>query len=276
MLLRAITSVVGLPLVVGAIWLGSPWLLALAIVAVVVGLWEFARLAQAMGAKPSLVLMAGMGVPLLLNGSWEWGRGGLIVGAGLLAVLAWETLRVLLSRGVQPSEQLTGTLTSAVSSWTFSVAGPIYLGWTIAHGLQIRALPDGREWLLLALVAVFATDTAAFLVGRALGRHAMAPALSPAKTWEGAAGGLVGGVAAAWVLATVLTLPASWWQGLVLGGSIALAAEVGDLAESLLKRAAMVKAPSVLLPGHGGVLDRLDSLVFGVVAGYYLIRWVTL
>ena len=271
---RVATTVVGLPLVLGAVWLGSPWLLVLAIVAVVVGLREFHRLAQGAGAQPSLVFMVALGVSLLLNGAWQWHREGIILGGGLLGLLAWQTLRASLSRAAYPANPATSALASVASGWAFSLAGPVYLGWTLAHGLLVRDVPGGREWLLLVLATVFATDTAAFLVGKALGSHPMAPAVSPAKTWEGAAAGLGAGVVAASVLTPLFGLPAPWWQAIVLGASMSLAAQVGDLAESLLKRAASVKASSVVLPGHGGILDRLDSIIFGLVAGYYLIRWV--
>ena len=182
----------------------------------------------------------------------------------------------------------------------YLVVGPLYLGWLLAHVLLLVQVGDnypggdlgnylgvggdlgrgdgyelGRNWLLLALLTTFATDTGAYLVGRAIGRHPMAPAISPNKTWEGAIGGFVGAIAAALLMGQFFNLglsPAAWnWQLPLIGATVGIAAQAGDLLESRLKRLAQVKDAGNLMPGHGGLLDRLDSLLLTIPVVYYLV-----
>ena len=184
----------------------------------------------------------------------------------------------------------------------YLVVGPLYLGWLLAHVLLLVQVGDnypggdlgsylgnylggdlsrgdgyelGRNWLLLALLTTFATDTGAYLVGRAIGRHPMAPSISPNKTWEGAIGGFVGAVAAALLVGQFFNLglsPAAWnWQLPLIGATVGIAAQAGDLLESRLKRLAQVKDAGNLMPGHGGLLDRLDSLLLTIPVVYYLV-----
>ena len=180
----------------------------------------------------------------------------------------------------------------------YLVVGPLYLGWLLAHVLLLVQVGDnypggdlgsyvggdlsrgdgyelGRNWLLLALLTTFATDTGAYLVGRAIGRNPMAPSVSPNKTWEGAIGGFVGAIAAALLVGQFFNLglsPAAWnWQLPLIGATVGIAAQAGDLLESRLKRLAQVKDAGNLMPGHGGLLDRLDSLLLTIPVVYYLV-----
>ncbi len=165
---------------------------------------------------------------------------------------------------------------NAFINWMWTLAGIIYIGWMLSHFIPLRALDDGREWVLFLLFATFATDTAAFFCGRTWGRRLLAPVISPGKTWEGAIGGLLAAIAASLILATILSLPIPYWQVIILGGLIGIFAQLGDLSESLLKRSAGVKESGTLIPGHGGILDRLDSIVFTVVIVYYYAIWVVI
>jgi phosphatidate cytidylyltransferase len=145
-------------------------------------------------------------------------------------------------------------------------------GWltSIEDRLGFRGAALGLAWFLLALITTWLTDSLAYLGGRAFGRHLMAPAISPKKTWEGFAGGIAGAILAAAV--------ANWCFGIgmrvvvaaLVGVLIALAATVGDLAESLLKRQTGVKDSGTLIPGHGGILDRIDGLLFAFIVVYYV------
>ena len=149
----------------------------------------------------------------------------------------------------------------------------------LGHYVALRQLDQGRELVILAVFTTFACDTSAFFVGRAWGRHHMAPTISPHKTWEGAIGGFVGAVAAALALRSLLnlgdwSLPLNYVEAIAVGCLIGVAAQLGDLLESLLKRRAGVKDSGNLIPGHGGVLDRIDSLVFTGVIVYYFVLWV--
>ncbi len=144
---------------------------------------------------------------------------------------------------------------------------------------MLRQLDHGRELVILALFTTFACDTSAFFVGRTWGKHHMTPTISPHKTWEGAIGGFAGAVAAAAALCYLLnlgswTLPLSYLEAVGVGCLVGVAAQLGDLLESMLKRRAGVKDSGNLLPGHGGVLDRIDSLVFTGVIVYYFVLWV--
>jgi phosphatidate cytidylyltransferase len=158
----------------------------------------------------------------------------------------------------------------------------MYVGFLLSHALMLREItvsgpPDdvvvncGIEWLLFTLLTTFAVDTGAYLVGRAVGRRPMAPSISPNKTWEGSIGGFFSAVLAALALGLVFDLDIATWQLAVIGAVVGVVAQCGDLLESKLKRIADVKDSGSIIPGHGGLLDRLDSLLFSLPAVYYLI-----
>ena len=149
---------------------------------------------------------------------------------------------------------------------------PAYIGGALAAAVALRGLGDhGLWWLLLAILAVYATDTGAYAVGRLLGRHPMAPAISPGKNWEGAAGGLAAAVIAAILMGILMPLPLQVWQSAVIGVILGIVSPVGDLLESKAKRLAGVKDSGNLFPGHGGMLDRLDSLLPSLTIMYLLV-----
>jgi phosphatidate cytidylyltransferase len=147
----------------------------------------------------------------------------------------------------------------------------------------LRGLEDGRNWVYLAMLTTFANDTGAYFIGRARGKRKLAPTISPSKTWEGAVGGLICAILAATVIAMIIRLISvelgapfafAYWQVITLGFLVGLFAQLGDLVESLLKRNMGVKESGNLLPGHGGVLDRFDSLIFVGAVVYYYVLWV--
>ena len=161
-------------------------------------------------------------------------------------------------------------------AFLFLVLGPVYVGFLLGHGLALRDLSGdgdnlGRSWLLFTLLVVFACDTGAYAIGRLLGRHRMAPKVSPNKTWEGAAGGFIASIGVALLVGVVFDLGLPLWQQAMVGAVASVAAQLGDLAESSLKRAANVKDSGSIMPGHGGILDRLDSILFALPAVYYLL-----
>ncbi len=158
--------------------------------------------------------------------------------------------------------------------WALLVGGPFYLGAALAYGVLLRGIEDGALWLSLALAAAFVVDTSAYFAGKAFGKRRMAPGISPGKTWEGAAAGLLGGVVAFLVLAPLLSLPLTAWKAALLGMAVGVAAQAGDLLESALKRANNAKQSGTLMPGHGGILDRLDSVVLNLALVYYGATWV--
>ena len=147
------------------------------------------------------------------------------------------------------------------------------MGLLLSYLVALR-LEAGRDWVLLALLATFGSDTAAYFIGKAFGKHHLAPRISPAKTWEGAIAGLFGAVIICllFTLPTPLQLPISYGEAILLGVLVSIFGQIGDLVESMLKRNAGVKESGSLIPGHGGLLDRMDSVVFvGVVVYLYYI-----
>ena len=260
LIVRLATALVGLPILLGVTWAGDPWFTAAALLVALVAAWEFGRLAVAAAGDP-------------------W-RPLLYAGAGLMVLEA----RFAVSDDVLPAVLLATLLLSLLWSvmryenggsgmgWFWTLGGVLYVGWLLSHFVSLRQMPQGFEWVLLAFSATFINDTAAYAVGRLFGRHKLSPRLSPGKTWEGALGAVALTTLGVPLIGQVLVLPvsASFWA---LGLAISFAAQTGDLAESLLKRTAGVKDVSNLMPGHGGLLDRMDSLVFVGPLVYYYVRW---
>lgn len=164
--------------------------------------------------------------------------------------------------------------------WSWSVAGALYIGWLLGHWGATFALPGGRDLVIFGLFTTFSYDTFAYFTGRAIGRHKLAPHLSAGKTWEGVGGGLLMSVAIGLLLRRLLVglvggFPFGTVATVVVALCVALAAQTGDLVESAIKRSAGVKDAGTILPGHGGMLDRFDSLLFVGPMLYYLSLWVT-
>lgn len=177
--------------------------------------------------------------------------------------------------------------------WTLSAAGTLYLGVPLFAAIAIRkmdgtieanwlddlagwaslgwtAAPRGLAWLLVVILITWLSDSGAYLVGRSYGRRPLIPVVSPKKTVEGLAGGLAAAALTGAIGVALFGLDVSWAIGLLLGLAVGLIGVVGDLAESILKRQAGVKDSGTLIPGHGGMLDRLDALLFTLTAGWYL------
>lgn len=271
MKLRLLTAAVALPIVLGAVWLGGLGLAALAALAAALGAREFCRLTPpGLGPLPALpAMLTAAAFPLaawLADGTGEYLLyGGAVLAAGAPVSLVWYWLR-------RPAAART------LRGGLLLLAAPLYAGGLLAHGIALRSIGEtaggddlGRAWLLLALLVVMAADTGALAVGRTIGRHPMAPRISPAKTWEGAAGGMAAAIAAAILLGLLLDLSVAVWQHAAAGAVIGLAGQLGDLLESRLKRAANAKDSGALMPGHGGMLDRLDSILLALPAAYYLL-----
>lgn len=264
---RVITAALGIPVIILAIWLGAPWFSLLIATAALVGTYEFYRMGGLDMRNPLLHLGLLWALALVL--SPHYARSGPAVLPMVITAAMLVSLVSLLR--IQPRE-------GAFRNWAWIMAGALYVGWMLSHWLNLRGLEDGRIWVYLTMLTVFANDTGAFFVGRALGRHKLAPAVSPAKTWEGAAGGLVCSILGAIVIALVLSLVSEYtfvgWQVIVLGIIVSIFAQLGDLVESLLKRNTGTKESGGLLPGHGGVLDRFDSIIFVGAVVYYYVLWV--
>ncbi len=176
---------------------------------------------------------------------------------------------------------------AALASWALTLAGALYVGWLFAHYILLRgistpglrpaplgalAIEPGAAWIYAVLTITFLQDTFAYFAGRLFGRHRMAPELSPKKTWEGFAGGMGGAIAGACIATYLLGLPISYLAAAVLGIVGGIIGPLGDLAESSIKRQVGIKDAGRLIPGHGGLLDRIDSVLFTGPVLYYLIQ----
>ena len=258
LLSRVLVVVVLLPLVIGLVYLGGWWLFALALVGGLLALHEL----YVMAREPRPLVLGGyLGFAATLLGlqlgGLEWMLGGLLV-TFVFAFVVYG---------------LGGVRQSATSSFAVTLLGVAWVGAGLGCLLLVRDIPDFGFWAVMAvLFTVFAADTGAFFVGRTFGRHRLAPAISPAKSWEGFVGGVVAAIGMAFVIlykdrGDFLSIP----ESLVLGLVIALAAVLGDLFESAVKRDLEVKDSGRVLGGHGGVLDRLDSLLWAGPAAYFTI-----
>jgi phosphatidate cytidylyltransferase len=255
---RIAVAAVLLPLLVGAVYLGGWWLLALALLGGFLALDELYRMARAL--RP-LVLAGHVGLALALLGlelgGVVWMLGG-ILGTLLVAFALYG---------------LADVRPSATASFGVTLLGVVWVGGGLGLLLGIRDLPEHGFWALIAvLFAVFAGDTAAFFVGRAIGRRKLAPAISPGKSWEGVLAGVAAAIVATYLLLyrdreTFLSTP----EMLALGAIVAAASVAGDLFESAIKRDLERKDSGRLLGGHGGMLDRLDSLLWAGPAAFFAI-----
>lgn len=251
---RVVIVALLLPLILLLIWAGGWWVFGLAALAGVLGLHEFYGMMRAL--RP--VVLAGYSGTLAALVGAEWGPEWAL--AGFLSTFGFAFVFKGLA-GVQPTMLSTAA----------TVLGAAWIGLGLAHMILIREIPEhGTLAAFTVLLAVFASDTAAYVAGRLIGRHQLAPRTSPGKTWEGLAAGTI-----AAVLVPFFALYEEGFldvtQSLFLGGAIAVAAPMGDLFESALKRDAGLKDTGRLLLGHGGMLDRLDALLFTAVVSYYLL-----
>ncbi|MDD4874137.1 MAG: phosphatidate cytidylyltransferase [Dehalococcoidales bacterium] len=159
----------------------------------------------------------------------------------------------------------------AFLSWVWTLTGILYIGWLLSYFVALR-LDFGREWVLYACFVTFASDTFAFFIGKTWGKHPLSPTISPRKTQEGAAGGIFGAIVISLLIVWLSDIPINYGYAIILAIVVSIFAQVGDLFESLFKRNMGIKDSGNSLPGHGGFLDRIDSLVFaGVIVYYYVI-----
>ncbi|GAA1649271.1 phosphatidate cytidylyltransferase [Catellatospora bangladeshensis] len=220
------------------------------------GVWEMARAVRGSGANPPLVPLLG-GAVAMMSLAWYAGVDALSIGL-LITVLATMVWRM----GDGPAGYQRDIGAAALIM--------VYVPFLLGFAAPLTTPADGQWRIVATLAAVVLSDTGGFVAGVLFGRHPMAPVISPKKSWEGFAGSVIaagaGSAAILWALLDV----APWW-GAVFGVVIAVAAVLGDLAESLLKRDLGIKDMSNILPGHGGIMDRLDSIVFAVPVAYLLL-----
>jgi len=255
-------AVIAIPLLVAAIiWLPPTVFLSLLGVVVLLAADELLAMARSSGIAVGRWLPLAMTVMVLVS-AWRWGLEGAGI-ASLVTVIVLPTTQLLHRQA--PHGSLGGAATASLTVLYLGLTGAC-LGW-------LRVLPDedlGVRVLLFFLATIWIGDSGAYYIGSRLGRHRMSPRISPNKTWEGLAGGVVTTCAAAAISKLVFGLPWGWGHMAVLAVILAIAAPLGDLVESQYKRDTKVKDSSTLIPGHGGLFDRTDSLLYSApfVLGY--------
>ena len=259
---RVISATIAIPILIVVVVAGGGWYDAVLGVVLFAATAEFLATAGASTRDPLTwlsALLAGV-LPLAVRGGLDWPVA--LLAAYLLLSLAWLVV--------------AGFVGSELRGWLLSAGIAIYIGWLGMHLALLRHVPDGRAWVFLALGSTFASDSGAYAVGRLAGRHRLAPRISPSKTIEGSVGGLVAAAIASVLLNLLLGPSEPLWLMVLIGLGASVVAQIGDLAESALKRALEVKDAGGLVPGHGGLLDRLDSLLFVGAVLYYVVRWIRL
>ncbi len=259
LLQRLLVAAVGLPLLALLLFAPEP-----VFAIVVLALLGYAAFEMMHAAEPNAPLAYGLSAAVATALFAALTRTNPEVPLGLLFLVTLATMGLLL----WPASRLAAT----IGGWW--IGALLYVGVLGAHFLLARNFIDGRDWLIVLLAITFATDTGAYAVGRLLGRHKLAPAVSPNKTVEGAIGGLALGAAAAIGVPMLLGVATRMPGPLLLASVVPVAAMAGDLLESALKRRLGVKDMSGLLPGHGGLLDRLDSLLLAGPCLYWIVRWL--
>jgi phosphatidate cytidylyltransferase len=268
---RILTAIVGLPILLYTVWSQSPYFfVALTAIAALLALREFYGLASKFGGKPQVVI--GYAAALVILASFLFDEPSLAVAA----VIALSVVSLATALGT--SNEVKDSLMS-VSSTMFGV---VYVALLPGCLIGVRMLPGAitrltaphlaSKLLTMFFALVMMTDTGAYYVGRTLGRHKLAPRISPGKTIEGAIGGFVMAVVTGVLCKMIFFHEIPITHAITLGAAIGLVGQIGDLAESMLKRGAGVKDSGNLLPGHGGMLDRIDSILFCAPLLYYYAR----
>jgi len=245
-----------------AVWYDEPisWL------TLVVACWgglavtEFYKMAAKSGTQPLTILGLVATLSLIISPHFEIEKSaGLILALTAAVSFSWLVLR--------------HSKYSGFASWAWTMGGILYVGLLLSLLVELRNFEYGREWVLLALLTTFVSDSAAYLIGRSFGRHRLAPHISPKKTWEGAVSGIIFAAIASPLLVTILDLPTSIFAAILLGIIISGFGQLGDLSESLIKRSTGTKDSGNTIPGHGGFLDRIDSIVFAALVVYCFVIW---
>jgi phosphatidate cytidylyltransferase len=258
---RVISATIMLPVVLGVLYLGSWWFFGFVGVVLSAATCEYAKLLEQIDRRvwlPAALALIWLPMVSTMGVSSEIMMPGLVV--VVAASLLWAMVR-----------HVRGDHDSTVG-WALTMIGGLYIGLFGANFVRLRQLENGFLWSMVAYGSTWLADSAAYSIGRRWGRHKMVPALSPGKSWEGFLAGLGGGAVAGLLLTLLLDL--GLCNGLALGLLIAVLSPVGDLGVSMIKRQVGAKDSGSLIPGHGGIFDRIDSLLVSVTIAAYYVTWV--
>ena len=263
--------ITGLLIGIGAsilVWFGDPWVTAAVCVVSALASYEFYRIVKNENIKPLTWLGIIFSVLFAVNAFVQTNS------INIAGVSSWFTLTSLItSITVIPLLWMLfkQNREHAFINWGWTVAGVLYTGWLLSFYIHIRATENGLGWLFLVLGCTALCDVFAYAVGSTLGKHPLASSISAGKTVEGSIGGLIASIIFAIVSSLLFNLPLNYWQMILTGVIISIFAQTGDLVESLLKRNMKAKDAGNVLPGHGGILDRIDSHLLVAPVAYYLI-----
>jgi phosphatidate cytidylyltransferase len=256
LLVRIASAAVLVVIIIGLLALGQAGMYALVVLVAALALWEFRRLSGLMGYRAPMWLLFPLGFYFALSGTQ------------LANVPVQIVLAVALVGGLSPFLFLPGRR-QGLGRWAMGLAGAVYIGVPLNYYLLLYQVGGGRglPLVIITVLTVIVGDVSALLIGMWRGRHPFFPSISPRKTWEGAVGGVLLCVPV-FVIGSLTVLHLPWYHGVVLGLLVGASGVIGDLVESQMKRLARVKDSSNLIPGHGGVLDRVDSALFAPIVVY--------
>lgn len=257
LLYRILSAIVGIPVFLAAFWYGRwPLLITIGII-IIAGILELYRFWQKLGIKSWLPGMILGGILFLIPAYLGSER---FIGLIFTIILFLNLLYMVIKYPVY-------SFTDVAANF----GGAVYVGWLLSHLIFLQKLPGGFHYAILLLATTWSTDTAAYFVGMNFGRRKLAPGLSPKKTVEGSLGGVAGSVLAALVVG-LITPRMAFYNYIFVGLLVGVVGQVGDLFESALKRQAGIKDSGTIIPGHGGVLDRFDSMLFTAPVVYYYVQ----
>ena len=251
---RLLVAAIGLPIGLACIILGGYFMLGLAVILTLLGLNEYYTLLRPYQPNLYVGFVAGLAT---IVGAYYWGQTGLLVGLAVLMILTF-----FWSLGGELGAHLVGRM--ALTGF-----GIVWIAMGFAYILLIRDLKHGMALTILLLGCTMVNDTFAYFVGRAFGSHKMAPRISPKKSVEGAIGGIIGSIVAA-IVDKIYSPWLSWTYAIAFGAALGFVGQWGDLFESAVKRDFRVKDSGKILPGHGGILDRFDAILFAGFVTYWM------
>ncbi len=260
---RVLTGLVGGPLIVLLIAFGQEvGLLLLILTATTLGLFEFYRLTLPESRLGERLVGIGLGLcfPLGAHFTHE---------TTVPALMAVTVIVLFFISIAKP-----GNFRGVTSRMAVTLLGIVYVGFLLSHILLVRKQPLGTQWVFFLLITVWAGDTSAYFTGTLIGKHKLYPRISPKKSVEGLLGGITGSIGGALLFWRFFFTDLGWSQALILAFFIMILGQLGDFGESMIKRSANVKDSSRLIPGHGGILDRLDSFLFSAPFLYYYVQWL--
>ena len=262
MLFRIISALIGIPIIFGAVVSGLHSLFIFCCIVTALGHLEIARLLTRVNINLAIAPSLFFSIAIVTNGFF-----------GSQFLLEIISLSLIISGMLCLRKPL---VSSSVVDSLATFAAPFVLGIPFSIVLLIRAMDGGVSWIIFILLVTFGTDSGAYFVGKIFGRRPMAKRISPSKTIEGAFGGLLASLILGVIWGSLSSLELPMWQAALFGVTLGVAGQIGDLIESAFKRAVEVKDSGSIIPGHGGVLDRVDSIALNIVVAYYLLMFLPL